>query len=88
MGTFYAVLRSDDSFIHKETPYEYSTKDLKTCLAYNDTFCHTLDCLLQCDPPLSLSVPTLYQRINWINSGLDATYQQQAPWHGTIDMGH
>lgn len=37
---------------------------------------------------LSLSVMSLYQRINWINSGLDATYQQQAPWHGTTDTGH
>lgn len=60
----------------------------KLPLTYTHAFCNEMDCLLQCDPPLSLSVPTLYQRINWINSGLDATYQQQAPWHGTIDTGH
>lgn len=42
---------------------------------------------VQYDPPLSLSVLTLYQRINWINSGLVATYQQQAPWRGASDSG-
>lgn len=56
-------------------------------LTYTDRVCGELGGLLHYDPLLSLSVLTLYQRINWINSGLDATYQQQAPWHGALDTG-
>lgn len=46
----------------------YTQKLEKLPLTYTDTSCNELDCMLQCDPPLSLSVLTLYQRINWINS--------------------
>lgn len=49
---------------------------------------HGIACCTTVTLLLSLSVMSRYQRINWINSGLDATYQQQAPWHGTTDTGH
>lgn len=50
---------------------------------------NALDVPLHRDPRLSFCVQTLSKTFSWISSGIDATYQQQAPLapHRALDAG-